>query len=290
MSDKKMLMPAEVAEYTVKAGIKKANTPTKQVLASAFLAGAYIAFGALGSIAAAYNLLANPATYGLGKMVAGLMFPAGLMFVLVAGADLFTGNILVTLAALKKKVTWGQTFKNWALVWIGNLVGAVLVAYLVSLSGVFDWSNGLYGGVVVKTAVGKLGYTWVAAIASGILCNWIVCATVWMTYAAKDVAGKLLAGFFGIFLFVCAGFEHSVANMGYLFAGFFSKSNPAFLEAAHKTAADAAVINLPNIFVNNLIPVTIGNILGGAVFVAAVYYFIFLNNKEENSAQEKKAA
>ncbi|CEH32731.1 formate/nitrite transporter family protein [Romboutsia lituseburensis] len=290
MSDKKMLMPAEVAEYTVKAGIKKANTPTKQVLASAFLAGAYIAFGALGSIAAAYNLLANPATYGLGKMVAGLMFPAGLMFVLVAGADLFTGNILVTLAALKKKVTWGQTFKNWALVWIGNLVGAVLVAYLVSLSGVFDWSNGLYGGVVVKTAVGKLGYTWVAAIASGILCNWIVCATVWMTYAAKDVAGKLLAGFFGIFLFVCAGFEHSVANMGYLFAGFFSKSNPAFLEAAHKTAADAAVINLPNIFVNNLIPVTIGNILGGAVFVAGVYYFIFLNNKEENSAQEKKAA
>lgn len=290
MSDKKMLMPAEVAEYTVKAGIKKANTPTKQVLASAFLAGAYIAFGALGSIAAAYNLLANPATYGLGKMVAGLMFPAGLMFVLVAGADLFTGNILVTLAALKKKVTWGQTFKNWALVWIGNLVGAVLVAYLVSLSGVFDWSNGLYGGVVVKTAVGKLGYTWVAAIASGILCNWIVCATVWMTYAAKDVSGKLLAGFFGIFLFVCAGFEHSVANMGYLFAGFFSKSNPAFLEAAHKTAADAAVINLPNIFVNNLIPVTIGNILGGAVFVAGVYYFIFLNNKEENSAQEKKAA
>ncbi|MPM36887.1 putative formate transporter 1 [bioreactor metagenome] len=290
MSDKKMLMPAEVAEYTVKAGIKKANTPTKQVLASAFLAGAYIAFGALGSIAAAYNLLANPATYGLGKMVAGLMFPAGLMFVLVAGADLFTGNILVTLAALKKKVTWGQTFKNWALVWIGNLVGAVLVAYLVSLSGVFDWSNGLYGGVVVKTAVGKLGYTWVAAIASGILCNWIVCATVWMTYAAKDVSGKLLAGFFGIFLFVCAGFEHSVANMGYLFAGFFSKSNPAFLEAAHKTAADAAVINLQNIFVNNLIPVTIGNILGGAVFVAGVYYFIFLNNKEENSAQEKKAA
>ena len=289
MSDKKMLMPAEVAEYTVKAGIKKANTPTKQVLASAFLAGAYIAFGALGSIAAAYNLLANPATYGLGKMVAGLMFPAGLMFVLVAGADLFTGNILVTLAALKKKVTWGQTFKNWALVWIGNLVGAVLVAYLVSLSGVFDWSNGLYGGVVVKTAVGKLGYTWVAAIASGILCNWIVCATVWMTYAAKDVAGKLLAGFFGIFLFVCAGFEHSVANMGYLFAGFFSKSNPAFLEAAHKTAADAAVINLQNIFVNNLIPVTIGNILGGAIFVAGIYYFLFVN-KKENSIAEKKTA
>ena len=182
MADKKMLTPAEIAEYTVEAGIKKATTPNKKVLASAFLAGAYIAFGALGSVAAAYNLLANPETYGLGKMVAGLMFPAGLIFVLVAGADLFTGNILITLAALKKEVTWKQAFKNWALVWTGNLIGAVLVAWLVSLSGVFDWSNGLYGGVVIKTAVGKVGISWVAAIASGILCNWIVCATVWMTY------------------------------------------------------------------------------------------------------------
>lgn len=288
MSDKKMLYPAEVAEYTIEAGVKKATTPTKKVLASAFLAGAYIAFGALGSIAAAYNLLANPATYGLGKMVAGLMFPAGLMFVLVAGADLFTGNILITLAALKKRVTWGQAFKNWALVWIGNLIGGALVAWMVSLSGVFDWSNGLYGGVVVKTAIGKLGFSFSAALVSGILCNWIVCATVWMTYAAKDVAGKLLAGFFGIFLFVCAGFEHSVANMAYLFGGFFAKSNPAFLEAAHKTAADASVISIPNIFVNNLLPVTIGNIIGGAVFVAGAYFFIFINKDEVS--ESKKAA
>ncbi len=289
MSDKKMLTPAEIAEYTVEAGIKKATTPSKKVLASAFLAGAYIAFGALGSVGAAYNLLSSPETYGLGKMVAGLMFPAGLMFVLIAGADLFTGNILVTLAALKKKVTWGQTFKNWALVWTGNLIGAVLVAWLVSLSGVFDWSNGLYGGVIVKNAVGKLGFTWVAAIASGILCNWIVCATVWMTYAAKDVTGKILAGFFGIFLFVCTGFEHSVANMAYLFAGLFTKTNPMFLEAAHKTLADVSVVNIPNIFVNNLIPVTIGNILGGAIFVAGVYYFIFLN-KDDSAKNNRKSA
>lgn len=290
MSDKKMLMPAEVAEYTVNAGIKKATTPTKKVLASAFLAGAYIAFGALGSVAAAYNLLANPATYGLGKALAGLMFPAGLMFVLIAGADLFTGNILITLAALNKKVTWGQTFKNWALVWLGNLAGGVLVAYLVSLSGVFDWSSGLYGGVIVKNAIGKLGFTWVAAISSGLLCNWIVCATVWMTYAAKDVTGKIFAGFFGVFLFVCTGFEHSVANMAYLFAGLFSKTNPAYLEAAHKTAADAAAINLPSIFMNNLIPVTIGNILGGAIFVAGVYYFIFMKDDVKATSKDSQSA
>ena len=286
---KMMLAPAEIAQYTIEAGVKKATTPTKKVLASAFMAGAYIAFGALGSVAAAYNLLANPATYGLGKALAGLMFPAGLIFVLIAGADLFTGNILITLAALKKRVTWGQAFKNWALVWIGNLIGGALVAWLVSLSGVFDWSAGLYGGVIVKNAIGKLGFSWVSAIASGILCNWIVCATVWMTYGAKDITGKVLTGFFGIFLFVCAGFEHSVANMGYLFAGLFSKTNPAFLEAAHKTVADASVINIPNIFINNLIPVTIGNILGGAIFIAGVYYFLFVNKKED-SVNVKKTA
>ncbi|HSQ89725.1 formate/nitrite transporter family protein [Romboutsia sp.] len=289
MSDKKMLMPAEIAEYTIQAGIKKATTASKKVLVSAFLAGAYIAFGALGSVAAAYNLLANPATYGLGKMVAGLMFPAGLIFVLIAGADLFTGNILITLAALKKKVTWNQAFKNWALVWIGNLAGASLVAWMVSLSGVFDWSHGLYGGVIVKTAIGKLGLKWTSALVSGMLCNWIVCATVWMTYGAKDVTGKVLSGFMGIFLFVCTGFEHSVANMGYLFAGLFSKTNPEFLEAAHKTAADAAAINLPNIFINNLIPVTIGNILGGAIFVAGTYYFLYVNKNEESVGINKSA-
>ena len=289
MADKKMLTPAEIAEYTIEAGVKKATTPSKKVLSSAFLAGAYIAFGALGSVGAAYNLLANPETYGLGKMVAGLMFPAGLMFVLIAGADLFTGNILITLAALKKRVTWSQTFKNWALVWIGNLIGGALVAWLVSLSCVFDWSSGLYGGVIVKNAIGKLGFTWVAAIASGILCNWIVCATVWMTYGAKDVTGKILAGFFGVFLFVCTGYEHCVANMAYFFAGLFSKSNPVYLEAAHKTAEEAAKLNITSIFTHNLIPVTIGNILGGAIFVAGVYYFIFVNKKDDAISEKKTA-
>ncbi len=278
MSDKKMLVPAEICNYTVEAGIKKANTSTDKVLASSFLAGAYITFGAIGSVAASYNLLANPATYGLGKMVAGLMFPTGLILVLLAGADLFTGNILLTLAALKKKITWSQAFKNWTLVWIGNLLGALVATFLISLSGVFNWTDGLYGGVILKTGIGKLGSDWLSLIASGILCNWIVCATVWITYAAKDVTGKILAGFFGIFLFVCTGFEHSVANMAYLFSSFFNKGNELYLEAAHKTLSDASVINLPNIFLNNLIPVTIGNILGGMIFVAGIYYFIFKEN------------
>lgn len=284
MSDKKMLTPAEIAEYTINTGIAKVNRSNSKVLASAFLAGAYIAFGALGSVAAAYNLLANPATYGLGKALAGLMFPAGLIFVLLAGADLFTGNILIAIAAFKNKVTWGQAVKNWVLVWIGNLIGGALVAWMVSQAGVFDWSNGLYGGVILKTAIGKVGIEFMPALISGILCNWVVCVTVWITYASKDVAGKVLAGFMGIFLFVCTGFEHCVANMAYLFGALFSKSNPMYLEAAHKTAADAASINLKGIFINNLLPVTLGNIIGGLVFVAGIYFFLFVNKEDTKNA------
>lgn len=284
MSDKKMLTPAEIAEYTINTGIAKVNRSNSKVLASAFLAGAYIAFGALGSVAAAYNLLANPATYGLGKALAGLMFPAGLIFVLLAGADLFTGNILIAIAAFKNKVTWGQAVKNWVLVWIGNLIGGALVAWMVSQAGVFDWSNGLYGGVILKTAIGKVGIEFMPALISGILCNWVVCVTVWITYASKDVAGKVLAGFMGIFLFVCTGFEHCVANMAYLFGALFSKSNPMYLEAAHKTAADAASINLKGIFINNLLPVTLGNIIGGLVFVAGIYFFLFVNKEDAKNA------
>jgi formate transporter len=286
MSDKKMLTPAEVAEYTLNAGVKKATTPTKKVLISAFLAGMYIALGALGSIAASYNLLANPATYGLGKMVAGLMFPAGLVLILIAGGDLFTSNILITLAALKKKVTWGQTFKNWALVWIGNLIGAAFAAALVAKSGVFDWSNGLYGGVVIKTAVGKANIEFMAAVASGIVCNLLVCATVWASYAAKNVSGKVIMGWLGIFVFVCIGVEHVVANMGYLLAGLMVKLNPMYLEAAHKTLADVANLNIGNVLLHNFLPVTIGNILGGMI-IAASYYFLFMSKDEKVKMESK---
>jgi formate transporter len=289
MSDKKMLIPSEIAQYTIDAGIKKANTPTKKVLASAFLAGAYITFAALGSMGAAHNLLGNPETYGLGKLVAGLLFPAGLMLVLVAGADLFTGNILIAMAALNKKVTWSKTFKNWALVWVGNLLGAALVAWMVSLTGVFDWSNGVYGGVVIKTAVGKVHLAWIPAFVSGILCNWLVCVAVWMSYGAKDMAGKITSIFPGVCLFIVLGFEHSIANMGYLFAGFFAKSNTMWIEASHKTSADLANLNLSSIFANNLIPVTLGNIVGGAVFVGAIYYFMYIE-KSETIVENKTAA
>ena len=288
MSDKKMLIPSEIAHYTINAGIKKANTPKKKVLASSFLAGAYIAFAVFGSMGASHNLLANPNTYGLGKLLAGIIFPTGLIFVLVAGADLFTGNILITMAALQKKVKWSQVLKNWALVWLGNLIGSILVTWLVSLSGIFDWSNGVYGGVVIKTAISKVHLGWISVLVSGILCNWIVCLAVWMSYGAKDMAGKITAIFPGICLFIVSGFEHSVANMSYLFAGLLAKSNPLWIEASHKTAADLTDLNLISMFINNLIPASLGNIVGGAVFVGAIYYYLYISKSESKSISENK--
>jgi len=171
-------------------------------------------------------------------------------------------------AALKKEVTWGQAAKNWALVWTGNLLGSLFIAWLVYASGVFDWSNGLYGGVVLKTALGKAGIAFWPALASGILCNILVSVTVWASYGAKDALAKVGIGWLGVFLFVCTGFEHCVANMGYFFAGIFAKANPLYLEAAHKTAEEAAKLNITSIFTHNLIPVTIGNILA----IIALYY------------------
>lgn len=268
-----MLSKRALGEYTIDSGIQKVHRTNKQVLVSAFLAGAYITFGALGSLGASYNLLANPDTYGLGKLVAALMFPVGLIFVLIAGADLFTGNILLIMAYLKKAISWRQMWKNWIIVWIGNLLGAILVAFLVYQSQVFNWSDGLYGGVVLKNAVTKLNYDFISLVASGILCNWLVCLTVWMSYAAKDIVGKVLVSFAGIFLFVCAGYEHSIANMGYLFAAYFSKTNPQYLEMAHKSVE---TLTIENMFLNNLIPVTIGNIIGGAIFVGLCYYYLYV--------------
>ena len=162
------------------------------------------------------------------------------------------------------------------------LLGSLFIAWLVYASGVFDWSNGLYGGVVLKTALGKAGIAFWPALASGILCNILVSVTVWASYGAKDALAKVGIGWLGVFLFVCTGFEHCVANMGYFFAGIFAKANPLYLEAAHKTAADVASLNLGSMFLKNLLPVTIGNIIGGMI-IAGAYYFLFMAKKENKS-------
>jgi len=179
-------------------------------------------------------------------------------------------------------------FRNWTLVWIGNFIGSAFIAILVFEAGLL--STGTVGGYAVKVAATKASIGFVPAIASGILCNVIVCVCVWGTYAAKDVIGKIFMGFFPIFAFVISGFEHCVANMFYFSIGLLAKTNPAFVEASHASAEKLDNLTIGGIF-NNLIPVTIGNIIGGAVCVGLAYWFIYRKcNKKKIVIKEKLSA
>ena len=275
MSEKMYCDPAEILEVTVQKGITKASTPVWKLICLGFLAGVFIAFASEGSNMAAFGLFAKPETYGLGKFVAGLIFPVGLILVLLAGAELFTGNNLIIAAALEKKVSLTAMFKNWLAVYIGNFIGSVFIAFLIVKSGQLSSGANLLGGITIKIAYGKVSLSFVQAVFLGIMCNWLVCLAVWLCYGAKDMTGKMLAAFFPIWLFITSGFEHSVANMYYIPAGIFSKSVSAYAAASGLSAEALANINWVNFFIKNLIPVTIGNIIGGAFFVGMFYWICY---------------
>ncbi|WP_291571564.1 formate/nitrite transporter family protein [Clostridium sp. UBA4548] len=283
--DKKMLTPAEITDYVEEVGIKKANNKTMQTLLLAILAGAFIAMGAYGASMASHSVT----NVGLQKTVAGLVFPVGLLFVLICGAELFTGNALLSIALAEKKITVGQVIKNWTLVFVGNFIGSIIIAVLIFNAGLL--STGTLGGYAIKVAATKASLSFGQALSSGILCNIIVCFCVWGSYAAKDVSGKVLMGFIPIFVFVISGYEHVVANMYYFTIGLLAKTNEAFVELSHVTPEKLSHLTVGGIF-NNIIPVTIGNIIGGAVFVGLTYWAIYkyIPSKKEVKSQEKMSA
>lgn len=262
--------PKEIGQNTIQIGISKSSLPSHKQMIAGFLAGAFIAFAAEASNMAAFNLFANPDTYGLGKALAGAIFSAGLMFVLIAGGELFTGNSLISISVLEGKVKLSSMLRNWFFVYIGNFLGAVFIAYMMDKTGLFNSSGGLLGEVTVKIALYKVGLSFEKAVVLGVLCNWLVCIAVWMAFAAKDITGKVLAIFFPIWVFVASGFEHSIANMYYVPAGIFAKSQ----FGGSITGVDA--LNWGNFITKNLIPVTLGNIIGGVIFVAGVYWYMYL--------------
>lgn len=269
------LTPPEIVAYTEATGCKKAGMPFRRTMLLSFLAGVFIALAAVGSNIIAHNI----PDVGLAKYLAGLIFPTGLILVVVAGAELFTGNNLISIACLAKKVRWSVYVQNLILVWVGNLIGSVFIALLISLSGQLDYSAGLLGAYTVKVAVIKTNLTFVQAFSSAIMCNLLVCLAVWMAYAAKDIAGKCLAIFFPIWLFIASGFEHSVANMYYLSSGLMAGANPVFTELAQTSYGVSASalehLTVSGMFVTNLLPVTLGNLVGGALFVGAWYWYAY---------------
>ena len=282
MNGQLLLAPAEIAAATLQNGLKKVNLdPVRQILLG-ILAGAFIAFASEGSNMAAFNLLAEPATYGLGKALAGAVFGTGLMLVVLAGGELFTGNALIMVGVLNRKISVGQMLKNWFFVYIGNFIGSLLIAYMMVHSGLFNSGANLLGGMTIRIAAGKTGLPFLSAFYLGILCNWLVCLAIWMATGAQDMAGKILAIFFPIWLFITSGFEHSIANMYYIPAGILAKSNAAWAAASLLSPEKLALLDWRHFLLNNLIPVTLGNILGGALFVGAAYWFAYLKKPAES--------
>lgn len=260
----------EIADYTIKTGIKKVSKTTLQQFLLAILAGIFVAMGAIASNTAIHDIH----NVGLAKVLAGVIFPVGLFMVVIAGADLFTGNCLISLSVFEKKVRFMKMMRNLVIVYVGNMVGAITLAAMEAYSGMFDLTNGGLGGLHIKYAVHKTGLPFGKALILGIMCNIIVCVAIWMMYAAKDIAGKVLAGFFPIFAFVISGYEHSVANMYYIPAGLFAKSNELYVEASHMTEEALTGLTWKTFFINNLVPVTLGNFIGGAIVVAGIYWLI----------------
>lgn len=276
------LLPGEMAAKAEIIGVKKANAPWVSLFVLAMLAGAFIALGGLSATTVSAGFVQAGWPTGLQRLLSGLVFSLGLILVVVGGAELFTGNNLIVMAWAGGKVSTGRLLRNWGIVYVGNFVGSVATAALVFLGRQYTFSSGQIGLQALATANTKGGLEFFQAIALGILCNGLVCLAVWLTYSARSVTDKVMAIVPPVAAFVAAGFEHSVANMYFLPLGMMIKQGaPAtFWEDIGKAPADFPHITWQGFLVNNLLPVTIGNIIGGALLVGVVYWFVYLRNRQ----------
>jgi formate/nitrite transporter len=268
------LLPPEMAGRAEEIGVRKAALPTVSLLALAVLAGAFIALGGVFATTAVAG--ADGAPWGPVRVLAGAAFSLGLILVLVGGAELFTGNNLIVTAWANGRVETSALLRNWAIVFAGNFLGAVATAFVVYLAGIHRFGGGAWGVAALSIASAKLGFGFVQAVALGVLANALVCLAVWLTYSARTTADRVLAIVPPISAFVAAGFEHSIANMyfvplGLLIAAF----DPGFV-AANGLTLHAQGLSWWGFAVRNLLPVTLGNIVGGAGLVGAVYWFVYL--------------
>jgi formate/nitrite transporter len=278
-------LPAEITKNQCDIGIRKAEFTVIKQFMLGIMAGIFIAFAAQG-----YNQVLHLAnSISAAKIIAAALFTCGLMMVLIVGAELFTGNCLMIIACMERRITVLSMLRSWAVVYLGNFAGSMIIVLLIHHCGQLEFSNGLLGAVTIKTAVGKTGLSFGKAVLLGILCNTLVCAAVWMASAAKDIIGKIWTAFFPIWLFVVSGFEHSVANMYFIPAGILAKTNDHWLYqalASGTTQEQIATLNIKTFLVHNLVPVTLGNIIGGMVLIGLAYWFIYLRLARPQKSSE----
>ena len=267
------LMPPDIARACEQVGVRKAGMDPISMAVLAGLAGAFIALGAV-----LFTVTITGATGGLGpsRLLGGIAFSLGLVLVIVAGAELFTGNTLVVMAWASRKVSTTRLLRGWAIVYAGNFVGAVATVLLVYVSRHWELGNHEVGATALRIAVAKVQLNFIEAVALGMLCNALVTLAIWLSLSARTIPGKVIAVVFPITAFVAAGFEHSIANMYFIPMGLLLKDEPAVVNASGLGAAELADLGWSEFVLANLVPVTIGNVIGGALLVGAVYWFVYL--------------
>ncbi len=287
------LLPQEMATRAEYLGVRKAEMPFLKMFMLAVLAGAFISLGAIFATTVSAGGMALTSLdgtvafntglpYGVTRLLTGFAFSLGLILVVVGGAELFTGNNLIVMAWANGKVTGRALLRNWVVVYLGNFVGSLGTVVLMFLTQQYTFGANSVGIAALKIGVAKVDLTFIQAVALGILANGLVCLAVWLTYSARSTLDKIVAIIFPITAFVAAGFEHSIANMYFIpYALFIKDFDPIFVTTIGDKVANLDRLTWQAFLVNNLIPVTIGNIIGGAVLVAAVYWAIFLRSAHD---------
>lgn len=275
-------MPQEIAWVAEETGASKASMILWKTILLSILAGIFIAIGAVFSTLVTSG---SAMSYGVTKLLGGITFSLGLILVVIGGAELFTGNNLMIIAWANKRISIWQIMRNWFVVYLGNMIGALLVAFMILWSGHHLAGDGVVGTHILDIAATKCELALGQAVVLGILCNMLVCLAIWLSYSTPSFPGKVLAIVFPISAFVAAGFEHSVANMYFIPMGILVKSmgDPELWGMIDSTAVQFESISWGNFLYANLLPVTIGNIIGGSIFVGLAYWFAYVYKNKRSS-------
>jgi formate/nitrite transporter len=263
--------PSEIAEQVCSAFGGKIGTPIGKIFVLAILAGAYVGFGGYLFVVVSSDA-ARYVGNGLASFVGGVVFSLGLILIVLGGGELFTGNGLLTLSCLAGKTRFTKVLKNWGIVYVGNLIGSLLLVGLVFAGGGYLANDGAVAVRAIQVANVKVNLSFTDALIRGILCNWLVCLAIWIASSTEDTTGKILAIIPPISAFVAMSLEHSVANMFLIPLGIMAGGNATLVA---KAGVDATNLGISG-FLGNLLPVTLGNIIGGALFVATAYWYVYL--------------
>ena len=272
--------PAQMAVRVETIGVAKARMPAYQLIALGMMAGVFISFGAMNFI----TVMAQ----GLPRLVAAVSFCLGLILVIIAGAEMFTGNNLMAMAWAEKKITTQDVLRNWIWVYFTNLIGCLATVGMAYYSGILHTVDLGFGVQALKIAVAKTNLPWIQAFFRGLLCNALVCLAVWLCFSARSVTDRVIAIIFPISAFVNIGFEHCVANMFFIPMGMIAMTDPAIVTASNLAPEMLVHLNLVG-FLNNLTAVTLGNIIGGTVLVSGMYSLVYLRGNRAETDIPLKA-